>query len=86
MRSVAQAEAPDPRALRVEELIVSASLTKREEAIVRALGRGVERPKLAEALAVSENTIKTLVRRLLVKTGHRDLSHMYRDLVNPTPR
>lgn len=85
-RSVAAQSEPDPRAQRVEELIVRASLTKREEAIIRALGRGVERPNLAEALGVSENTVKTLVRRLLLKTKHRDLAHVYRDLVNPTSR
>jgi two-component system vancomycin resistance associated response regulator VraR len=74
--------APDA-SRRIDELVARASLTTREEEIVRAIARGVDRSDLAQTLGVKENTVKTHIRGLLEKTGHRDLGQVYRELVGP---
>lgn len=74
--------APPPK-YSVDAFIHKHKLTPRQSQIVTAMAAGVERPGLAAALGVSENTIKTLVRRMLDRTGHRDLAHLYRELAGP---
>ena len=68
---------------RIDELVARAGLTTREEDVIRAIARGVDRAELAQALGVKENTVKTHIRGLLDKTGHRDLGQVYRALVGP---
>ncbi len=67
----------------IDDLIAIHQLSDREVALVRCVARGVARADLAAALEVSDNTVKTHIRRLLKKTGHRDLAHLYRDLAGP---
>ncbi len=80
--NVARAEGPATKH-NVEAFVRKHRLTPRQAQIVAVIARGVERPGLAAALGVSENTIKTLVRRMLDRTGHRDLAHLYRELAGP---
>lgn len=67
------------RARRLERALASVTgrlqLTKRESEVVRLTLRGVPRARFAEALGVSENTVKTLVRRVLAKSSedHADV-------------
>lgn len=51
----------------VHELASSYGLTPRESQIVELIALGVSREKLAPELGISENTLKTMVRRVLVK-------------------
>ncbi|MDQ3031391.1 MAG: response regulator [Myxococcota bacterium] len=50
-----------------QELASIHGLTRRETEIVELIARGVSREQLPLALGVSENTLKTMVRRVLVK-------------------
>ncbi len=64
----------------VSELSKASRLTRREtELVVAALGR--ERAALTGTLGVTENTLKSLVRTLLSKTGHGSLSALTRHLL-----
>jgi FixJ family two-component response regulator len=56
-------------------------LPRREHEIVDALTRGVARTDLASELGVSENTMKTYVRRLLERTMHDSLDDVLRTVL-----
>jgi len=60
--------APAPQAL-VDR---TASLTEREREVWIAIAQGLTNSEIAEALFVSETTVKTHVGRILAKTGVRD--------------
>ncbi|MEU5757181.1 response regulator transcription factor [Streptomyces sp. NPDC047829] len=55
--------APDPRL---------ATLTDRENEILRVMGQGWTNTEIAERLHLAESTVKTHVGRILAKTGSRD--------------
>jgi two-component system response regulator DevR len=63
------------RALHVEATVVARShgLTRREHELLAVAISGVPRRKLAEALGVVEDTVKSLIRRILHKTGDESL-------------
>lgn len=82
-RALASPRAESTRVNALDDLIAVYELSDREIALVRCVARGLARRDLARALDVSDNTVKTHVRRLLRKTGHRDLAHLYRDLAGP---
>ncbi len=73
----------DGRVTAVDDLIAVHELSDRETALVRCIARGVARMDLAEVLGVSDNTVKSHIRRLLRKTGHKRIAHLYRDLAGP---
>ena len=49
-----------------------AELTQREREVLVAMASGMSNTELAEELFISENTVKTHVRRVLTKLGARD--------------
>lgn len=48
------------------------SLTAREREVLRGIGRGLSNQDLAEELFISDNTVKTHVKRVFLKIGARD--------------
>ena len=48
------------------------SLSEREMAILRLLGRGASNRQIAESLALTEGTVKNYISAILAKTGLRD--------------
>jgi DNA-binding NarL/FixJ family response regulator len=48
------------------------SLSERELAVLRLLGRGAANREIAEALALSEGTVKNYISAILAKTGLHD--------------
>lgn len=49
-----------------------ASLTDREKEVLTLIGQGLTNQELAERLFIADNTVKTHVKRILVKIGARD--------------
>jgi DNA-binding NarL/FixJ family response regulator len=49
-----------------------AELTDREREVLVELSKGLSNEELAETLFISENTVKTHVKRILAKVGARD--------------
>lgn len=58
------------------------ALSPRERDLVRAVGRGVPRAALGRELRLSDNTVKTLVRRILRKTDAQALDDVLRAVLS----
>lgn len=56
----------------LENAKVIESLTAREREVLRGIGRGLSNQDLAEELFISDNTVKTHVKRVFLKIGARD--------------
>lgn len=67
--------------LRLEAFARANGLTEQHTALLRALLRGVPRKQLAAALGISENTCKTLVRRLLARCGADRMADIVNELL-----
>lgn len=68
-RSIAaRGDAQQRTAAAARELASACELTAREAELVELIAIGVSRESLALELGISENTLKTMVRRVLVKT------------------
>ena len=61
-----------PRVLEAAEQQRLATLTSREQEVLRLLARGLTNAEIARELYVSETTVKTHVGRVLMKLGLRD--------------
>lgn len=79
-RELAEAERAS-LARAVTRLAEEFQLPARERDIVEALSRGVARADLAASLDLKENTLKSMVRRLLVRTAHENLDELLRSLL-----
>ncbi len=66
---------------KAEEFTKENVLTPREGDVIRAIVSGVPRASLASELGIAESTVKTLVRRILKRTGHDNLDQVLRDLL-----
>lgn len=60
-------------------------LTRREAQIASLIGQGKTNKHIAQDLGVSENTIKTILKRLYHKLGVHSRSELIRELYNLTP-
>jgi len=65
----------------VQRFFSSVELPPREQDVVMALAAGVPRAHLAERLGVKENTVKTTVRKLLLRTQQKNLDELLRALL-----
>jgi DNA-binding CsgD family transcriptional regulator len=82
-RAICFEQVPDARLLgAAHRFAEECGLTPRElEVVVLALG---QRPKLHDALGVSLNTLKTLVKSILKKTGHDSLHSLSTAIMRET--
>ena len=71
-----------PRRL-LDDIAARFGLTPRECDILERAMAGIPRSRLADALGISENTIKSQVRSLLLKTGHRSIAEAVWELRYP---
>jgi DNA-binding NarL/FixJ family response regulator len=67
LRSPAPVAAPAPA-----EPLLAENLSDRELAVLRLLGRGAGNREIAEALALTEGTVKNYISAILAKTGLHD--------------
>jgi len=65
-----------PRIGGLENAATGAGLSPRELDVLRASRRGLSRAQVAETLGLSENTVKTMMRRLLIKGEARSASEL----------
>jgi FixJ family two-component response regulator len=79
--AVHRRESSPPVVGAAERLAERHRLPRREHEIVEALMRGIARTRLASELGVSENTMKTYVRRLLERTQHDSLDALLRTML-----
>jgi DNA-binding NarL/FixJ family response regulator len=73
---------------RLEANALDAGLSPREIDVLRAIRRGLSRVQVAETLGLSENTVKTMTRRLLAKAEARtasELLHRWRTPLEGVP-
>ncbi|MFT4157607.1 MAG: response regulator transcription factor [Microbacterium sp.] len=66
---------PHVQAPAAESAELLGTLTEREHDVFRAIARGLSNAEIADALFVSESTVKTHVSRVLAKLGARDRIH-----------
>lgn len=66
------AEFTSRRGPRPEAIPGMDQLTDREREVLRAMARGLSNAEIAEELVIGENTVKTHVKRVLLKLGARD--------------
>ncbi|MFE9560934.1 response regulator [Streptomyces sp. NPDC006487] len=64
-----------PRPLGSAEALPRASLTGREEEVLRLVATGLSNPEIAESLTVSLETVKTHVGNVLTKLGAQNRTH-----------
>lgn len=64
--------------LAVRGLVASANLSRRDQEVLNLALAGVPRTAMAAELDVSENTLKTTIRRLLDRTGEETLQELVR--------
>ncbi|MFJ8041421.1 response regulator [Kitasatospora sp. NPDC096147] len=64
-----------PRPLASAEALPRAALTLREEEVLREMATGLSNPEIAEALRVSQETVKTHVGNVLTKLGAQNRTH-----------
>jgi DNA-binding NarL/FixJ family response regulator len=67
LRSPARTPAPSPA-----QTLLPESLSERELAVLRLLGRGCGNREIAEALTLTEGTVKNYISSILAKTGLHD--------------
>ncbi|MET8540907.1 response regulator transcription factor [Kitasatospora sp. NPDC004799] len=63
------------RPLDSAEALPGAALTGREEGVLRLMATGLSNPEIAQALAVSQETVKTHVGNVLSKLGAQNRTH-----------
>ncbi|MFE4361157.1 MULTISPECIES: response regulator [unclassified Kitasatospora] len=63
------------RPLESAEALPRAALTGREEGVLRLMATGLSNPEIAQALAVSQETVKTHVGNVLGKLGAQNRTH-----------
>jgi DNA-binding NarL/FixJ family response regulator len=66
---------------RVAEPAIAESLSERELAVLRLLGRGAGNREIAETLALTEGTVKNYISAILAKTGLHDRTQAALDAV-----
>jgi DNA-binding NarL/FixJ family response regulator len=69
-RRVIDRMAVNPAAVRASERLDA--LTPRELEVLELVGRGLSNREIAEAFVIEESTVKTHVKRILMKLGLRD--------------
>ncbi|MEM9190683.1 MAG: response regulator [Myxococcota bacterium] len=81
--AVAFERVPDTRIAQVVNTVVEAwSLSPRETDILAAAVEGVPRKRLADQIGTTENTIKSCVKSLLRKCGHRNVELLVREIMH----